>query len=65
MDIKVYCGAEGTVLEAIEQFDAGALEEATPASGCSGHDHGDGGDGGHHGHGDGHGHSISPEGSTR
>ncbi|MFB6128384.1 MAG: NifB/NifX family molybdenum-iron cluster-binding protein [Halorhabdus sp.] len=45
MDIEVYCGAEGTVSEAIEQFEAGDLEAATP-------------DGSHcEGHGDGHGHS--------
>ncbi|WP_181685201.1 NifB/NifX family molybdenum-iron cluster-binding protein [Halorhabdus salina] len=77
MDIDVYCGAEGTVREAIDQFDAGALDEATPASGCSGHDHddghghghGDGHDGGHghsHDHGEGHGHDHGdgPETST-
>ena len=44
MDIDVYCGAEGTVQDAIDQFEAGELEEALP-----GGDHCDG-------HGDGHDH---------
>jgi len=56
MDIEVYCGAEGTVSEAIEQFEAGDLEAATPdGSYCEGHSS----DGGH-GHGD-HGHDHSED----
>ena len=47
MDIEVYCGAEGTVEEAIEQFEAGDLEAATPdGPHCEGHS------GGGHGYGD-------------
>lgn len=50
MDIEVYCGADGTVAEAVEQFEADALDRATPdGSHCEGHS------GGGHGHGD-HGH---------
>lgn len=54
MDIDVYCDADGTVAEAIEQFEAGALEMATPdGSHCEGHD------------GDGHGHSHDHDGDGR
>jgi predicted Fe-Mo cluster-binding NifX family protein len=57
MDIDVYCGAEETVNDAVEQFEAGDLEAATPdGSHCSGH-----GDGSGHGHGD-HGHDHSEDG---
>ncbi|MFB6201655.1 MAG: NifB/NifX family molybdenum-iron cluster-binding protein [Halorhabdus sp.] len=46
MDVEVYCGAEGTVAEAVEQLEADALDRATPdGSHCAGHDHaGDGHD---------------------
>ncbi|WP_167880012.1 NifB/NifX family molybdenum-iron cluster-binding protein [Halorhabdus rudnickae] len=55
MDIKVYCGAEGTVSDAIAQYEAGELEAATPSgSYCEGHGHEHGDD---HDRGDGHGHS--------
>lgn len=40
MDIDVYCGADGTVRDAIDQYDAGALEAATPGGTyCEGHGH--------------------------
>lgn len=38
MDIDVYCGSEGTVGEAIDQFEADELEEALPGGDhCGGH----------------------------
>ncbi|MFW5955831.1 MAG: NifB/NifX family molybdenum-iron cluster-binding protein, partial [Halorhabdus sp.] len=54
MDVEVYCGAEGTVSDAIDQLEAGTLEAATPGgSYCDGHDHGAHGEREHaHGHGD-------------
>jgi predicted Fe-Mo cluster-binding NifX family protein len=55
MDVDVYCGADGTVEDAIEQLEADELEAALPGGDhCSGHDHGDG-----HGHGHDHEHSHS------
>ncbi|WP_136689730.1 NifB/NifX family molybdenum-iron cluster-binding protein [Halorhabdus amylolytica] len=51
MDIEVYCGAEGTVSDAIEQFEAGDLEAATPdGTHCEGHESHDHDDGHSHGH---------------
>ncbi|MFW6437088.1 MAG: NifB/NifX family molybdenum-iron cluster-binding protein, partial [Halococcoides sp.] len=39
MEIAVYCGAEGTVGDAIEQFEDEALDMATPdGAHCGGHD---------------------------
>ncbi|MFW6265662.1 MAG: NifB/NifX family molybdenum-iron cluster-binding protein [Halanaeroarchaeum sp.] len=52
--IDVYRGAEGTVAEALERWEAGDLDEAQPGDDC-GHDHGHGGGHGH-GHGEGHDH---------
>lgn len=49
MDIEVYCGVEGSVSEAIEQFEADDLEVVTPdGSHCGGHEDHD--DGHTHGH---------------
>ncbi|QGN06733.1 dinitrogenase iron-molybdenum cofactor biosynthesis protein [Halorhabdus sp. CBA1104] len=51
MDIEVYCGTEGTVAEALEQFEAGDLEVATPdGSHCNGHEGHDHSQGRHHEH---------------
>ena len=39
MDIDVYCGAQGTVRDAIDQMEAGELEAALPGGDYCGHDH--------------------------
>jgi len=60
LDIEVYCGAEGTVRDAVAAFEAGDLDRATPdGSHCSGHGDGLGSHGDHehgHAHGEGHDH---------
>lgn len=58
MDVPVYCGADGTVRNAIEQFQAGDLERARPGGdNCGGHDHDHDHEHGHSDHDHEHGHS--------
>lgn len=62
MEIDVYCGATGTVRDAIDQLNAGELEAAVPGGEYCGHEHehGHGHEhGDEHGHEHGHGHEHS------
>lgn len=49
LDVDVYCGAQGTVEDALQQWRAGELEAAVPGGEYCGHDH-------EHEHEHGHGH---------
>lgn len=50
MEFPVYCGADGTVRDAIERFQSDDLERARPGSDNCGGGHGDGGHGPDHDH---------------
>lgn len=47
MDIDVYCGAEGTIRDAIDQWESDRLDPAVPGTDGCGHGHGPGGHSGH------------------